>query len=374
MKIFAFRNDFNANATRQVEDKYGGVGYYRTVQPAKYTKGHKVDVVGSGILKKGKTREEKWSNIFKEYDVVWTSYFSDAEEASAIFYHRDKFKKKIIIDIDDNYLDIAPNHRLYDRFKETKKERAFLSTILTFADAITVSTEPLKQRLAEHIKKVYGLEKPIFIIPNMNDIENWNFKPAKKHKDKLVIGYTGSNSHYDDLHMVFPTISKIMDKYPNVYFEIMGSLSEKEAIELFKDFSDSAKERCDLLPATQTFLEYPEHVSKQKWDIGIAPLVDTAFTRCKSHIKWMEYAMYKIPVIASKVYPYSVPCFGIETIKNGETGFLVKPSEWLDVLEDLILHEDKRKAIGENAYKFVKENWQYSQKFSDAIDKVLKSL
>jgi O-antigen biosynthesis protein len=374
MKILFFRNDFNANAIRQVDDKYGGVGYYRIVQPAKYLKGHQVDIIGADINKKGKTREEKWNSIFKEYDVVWTSYFSDPQEASAIFYHRDKYNKKIVIDLDDNYLDISPTHRLYDKFKETKKDRAFLSTILTFADAITVSTEPLKQRIAEHIKKVYQMEKPIFVIPNMNEMSDFKFKPAIKDKNKIVIGYAGSNSHYDDLQMVFPAISKIMDKYPQVHFEIVGSLSEKDAIELFKDFSNSAKDRCDLIPPTMSFQEYPKHLASMKWDIGIAPLVDTAFTRSKSHIKFMEYAMYKIPVIASRVYPYYVNSFNIEVITNGETGILCKPSEWEGALEEMILDKEKREQLGENAFKYVTENWQYNDDFSSAIDKVIEAL
>lgn len=372
-KILFFHNDFTANAVRQADDGYGGVGYYRIVQPARHIKGHEITVVGAKINKKGETAEQKWTRIFKEYDIFWTTYFTDPVIASAMYYHRDKFKKKVVIDIDDNYLDVARTHPLYDRFKETKKDRAFLSTILTFADAITVSTEPLKQRVAEHLKKVYGMEKPIFIIPNMNQANEWNFKSAKKHKDKIVIGYAGSNSHYDDLDMMFPALAKIMNKYPNVYFESMGALG-KENIQIFANFSESAKLRCDILPSTWSFNEYPKYLSTLKWNFALAPLVDTGFTRCKSSIKFFEYSMFKIPTIASRVYPYYVSNFNRDVITHEETGLLVKPNEWELALEDLILHEEKRKLLGENAYNYVKENWQYNQEFSDALEKVIKSL
>ena len=220
-KVLFFRNDFGASVARQSQDGYGGVGYYRIVQPAKYLKGHDVSVVGVKLDKKGETLEQRWSRIFKEYDVFWTCYFTDPHLASAIFYHRDKYKKKVVIDLDDNYLDVLPTHQLYERFKETKKDRAFMSTILTFADAITVSTEPLKQKVAEHLKKVYKMDKKIFVIPNMNDANIWKFKPAPKHKDKIVIGYSGSNSHDDDLEMMFPALAKIMEKYQNVQFAFL---------------------------------------------------------------------------------------------------------------------------------------------------------
>lgn len=373
-KILFYRNDHSANVNRKMEDGYGGVGYYRIVQPAKRLKGHEVDIVGMQLTKKGETAEQKWTRIFTEYDVFWTSYFYNAQEASAMYYHRDKFKKKVIIDLDDNYLDIAPTHYLYDVMKEGKRNKAFTSTILSFADVIVVSTDPLKQKIKEHMKKVFGLEKKIVVIPNMNDKNDWKYKPAPKHKDKIVIGYTGSNSHYDDLEMIFPVIARILDKYPNVHFEIMGSLDEKEAIKLFSPFSQSARNRCDLLPSTWTFREYPKHLSKVPWDIGIAPLVDTGFTRSKSHIKWMEYAMFKIPTIASRVYPYFVSAFNREKIIHDKTGLLCKPSEWFNAIEDLILHPEKRKMLGENAFNYVKDNWQYNQDFSDALAKVIKAL
>lgn len=372
-KILFYRNDYTANAVRQADDEYGGVGYYRIIQPARHTKGHDVTVIGADLFKKGESAEKLWSRIFKEYDIFWTTYFTDPMVASAMFYHRDKLKKKVVIDLDDNYLDVATTHPLYDRFKETKKERAYLSTILTFADAITVSTEPLKQRVAEHLKKIYSIEKPIFVIPNMNQTSDWKFKIAKKDNKKIVIGYSGSNSHYDDLEMMFPSLAKIMDKYKNVYFESMGALG-KENIKIFSCFSDEAKLRCDILPSTWTFKEYPKHLASMKWDIAIAPLTDSFFTRCKSCIKFFEYAMCKIPVIASRVYPYYVPNFGREVITNEVTGLLVKQNEWYEALERLILNKGLREKLADSAYEHVINEWEYNNDFSTAIDTVIKSL
>lgn len=374
MKILFYRNDWAANASRQADDAYGGVGYYRIVQPCRHIKGHEVKEMGVGLVKKGETGEQRWTRIFKEYDVFWTSYFSDPHLASEMYYHRDKFGKKVVMDIDDNYLDVAQSHILYDRFKPQKRDRAFLSTVLSFADVITVSTEPLRQRLEQHLKKVYNLEKKIVVIPNMNQLSDWSFPVAGFDEKKIVIGYAGSNSHYDDLAMFLPHLAKIMDKYKNVHFEIMGSVGEKDAIKLFADFSEEAQKRCDMLPPTWTFPEYTKKLSEMKWDIAVAPLVDSPFTRCKSHIKFMEYSMYKIPTIASKVYPYYAPCFDREIIMEDETGILVQPSEWFDAMEDLVLNKNKRIKLGENAHKHISENWQYNQEFSDRTNEVIKAL
>lgn len=373
MRTLFYRNDWSANASRQVDDKYGGVGYYRIVQPQRHFRGESI-ILGAGLGVKGETGEQKWTRIFKEYDVFWTSYFSDPRLASEMYYHRDKFKKKVVVDLDDNYLDIAETHHLYDRFKPSKKDRAFTSTILSFADVITVSTEPLRQRIDEHMRRVYDLKKTIIVVPNMNELSDWQFKPVKKDKDKIIIGYAGSNSHYDDLKMFLPHLSKIMTKYRQVHFDIMGSVSESDAIKLFANFSDDAQKRCDLLPPTATFGEYPEHLASMRWNLGVAPLVDSAFTRCKSPIKFFEYSMYKIPVVASRVYPYYVPSMGRDVITHGKTGLLVKPNEWYDALDDLIRHPEKGKLLGENAYNHIKENFQYDEAFRDRIDEVVKAL
>src|SRR6202007_1500157 len=167
--------------------------------------------------------------------------------------------------------------------------------------------------------------------------------------------------------MMFPALAKIMDKYKNVYFESMGALG-KENIKIFSHFSDEAKLRCDILPSTWTFKEYPQHLASMKWDFALAPLVDTGFTRSKSHIKFLEYALCKIPVIASRVYPYYVPCFGREVIINEKTGLLVKQNECFDAMERMILDKKLRDTLADNAYEYVKKEWQYDKIFADAVN------
>jgi glycosyltransferase involved in cell wall biosynthesis len=350
-KILFYYSDWNANTERQLQDTYGGVGYYRIIKPAEQLKDFDVTTVGVGLSKKGESRDNRWKRIFTDYDVFWTSYFSDPQEASAMFYWRDTLGKKVVLDLDDNYLDILDTHPLYDKLKSTKKDKAFISTILSFADVITVSTEPLKERLTKHMKEVYNLTKNIVIIPNRNDKNDWNY-PLGKKGEKIIIGYAGSNSHLEDLKMVFPVIGKLLDKYPNLYFESTGAIGN-DTLWLFNGFSKNAMNKCDVLPSTWTFKEYPKYLMNQKWSIGICPLVDSAFTRCKSCIKWFEYSMCKFPVIASDVYPYT------QVIEHEKTGLLVKPKEWEQSLIRLIEDEQLRIDLANNAHAKVLNDWQY---------------
>ncbi len=373
MKILCNFADYTHTPERIAKNTYGGLGYYRIVNPSKQIKGHEVTLIGKEITDFGKTLEEQWDNVFMEYDAYWTNYFCDDAAGAAVIYHAQKHGKKLIIDLDDNYLDIPESNKIYDKFKPGKRERAMLTTILSFADIITTSTFPLKERLDEHFKMVQKMDKKIVVIPNLNDIKDWDFKPVEKHKEKIVIGYTGSNSHDDDLKLVLPAIQTLMKKYDNLHFEMIGILGKKDAPIFFKNWDVKLLDRVAMVGATPTFLEYPEWFSERAWDIGIAPLVDTRYTRCKSSIKWLEYSMFKIPTVASRVYPYFIDVDGRKTIEDGKTGLLCRPNDWVTQLEKLIVNEDLRKSLGNNAYEHIKKNWQYEDsKIGETIGAMLE--
>lgn len=359
MKILMNFADWTHTPERVEQNTYGGIGYYRIVKPSENIEGYEVKVIGKEITDFGVTLEEQWDNVFKEYDAYWTNYFADDKAGACIIYYAQKHKKKLIIDIDDNYLDIPESNMLYERFKVGKRDRAMLTTILSFADIITTSTFPLKERLDEHFQLVQKIDKKIVVIPNLNDIKDWDFKPVEKSKDKIVIGYTGSNSHHDDLRLVMPAIKELMTKYDNLHFEMIGILDKKNAPIMFKDWDLKLLDRVAMVGATPTFREYPQWLSERAWDIGIAPLVDTRFTRCKSSIKWLEYSMFKIPTVASRVYPYFIDVMGRKTVEDGKTGLLCRVNEWKDKLEKLILDKEFRIKLGEQAYEHVKDKWQY---------------
>lgn len=374
-KILAHYSDYGYTAERKKLNAYGPLGYYRIVKPAQQIKDHDVTIVGNEINMWG-VSVDKWKSIYDEFDVFWTGYFSEEVAASSLVYWRNNLKgKKFIIDIDDNYLDIPETNHLYDRFKRTKRDRAMLGTLLSFADAITVSTYPLKERIAQHMHDVYRMEKPIFVIPNMSDVDDWKVKPAPKFKDKIVIGYAASNSHHDDIKMFAPALKKIMEMHPNVHFQAIGTVEKDKIPEYFRGFTQEMLDRIWLGRAESVFKKFPKVLAQQKWDIGIAPLVDSAFTRSKSHIKWMEYAMIGLPTVASRVYPYYMPIKGKKTIEDGVTGVLARPNEWVEKLDILIKDKKLRRQIGKNALQAVIDNWQYKNgTIGDTINEVVETI
>ncbi|GAG24208.1 unnamed protein product, partial [marine sediment metagenome] len=98
-------------------------------------------------------------------------------------------------------------------------------------------------------------------------------------------------------------------------------------------------------------LYLPSKLKECAFDIAIAPLIETGFNQCKSDIKIKEYAALGVPVIATRMKPYSL------SVKEGYTGFLATTGkEWFDSLELLIKNKDLREKLGRNNYRWYKEN------------------
>lgn len=383
MKILGHFTDFAGYPERRKANTYGGIGYYRMAKPSACLTDHEVDLRGVDIDQYGLTFEENWDNIFKKYDVFWAVHYFHEQNQAAQCYFAKKHNKLLIYDLDDNYLDLPKSNPVYEKFfkdygngmVKPSRNHATLTAALSFADALTVSTEPLKERMQKHMKEAFNIDKPIYVIPNMNDLNDFNFTPVKKSGDKVIIGYQGSTSHKEDLLMVLPSIHKVMKRHKNVHLEILGAIEKKDLDEYFSYWDMHLLERVAMIPATKIFNDYPKVLSEQPWDIGIAPLIDTAFTRSKSHIKWMEYAAYKIPTVASRVYPYFMPLEGRDTIVDGETGFLCRPPEWEAALERLVVSKGLRERIGNAAYEAIKDNWQYkNSNIQETFNQILKNL
>ena len=159
---------------------------------------------------------------------------------------------------------------------------------------------------------------------------------------KLFYG-SGTKAHNSDFNeLIIPALEKLMGSY-NVTLTIAGYL------ELPSKFLSQFKEKIKLIPFSSNYKDYLSLLSMS--DINVATLHEDVLNNCKSELKWMEAALFKIPSIVSSTENYR------DVINHTENGFLAKNTQdWTNYLEILIKDSDLRKKIGNNAHaKVIKQ-------------------
>lgn len=244
--------------------------------------------------------------------------------------------RKIVYEIDDYLLEI-PKYNPHSAI--SREWRDGILSALKGADAVTVTTPKLKERLEPHNGNVH-------VLPNYIDLEIWGGEratPAREGKP-VVIGWIGTPTHKNDIDRLAPAIQRVVRRYgKDVVFRFWGCVTEK--------LSRIPQVECmeGLIP---DYREYAAYLRKIDIDIALAPLEKNPFNECKSNIKYLEYSVCGIPGIYSRIAPYE------DAVEDGRTGLLcdADPGAWHDAMVRLIEDEGLRKAVGENARADVLEN------------------
>jgi glycosyltransferase involved in cell wall biosynthesis len=377
MRIALLNTDSN-NKYRQKFNKMGGVGYYRLWLPKigleKITD-WEIDFIGTEFGKDFNTTNDDttlrgYVDFFNQYDLVILKHFDNPNAGRFIMAASDYTGVPYITDLDDDVLSVRedqPASKL--GYNKGEVQRVTVGTMLSFSKALFVTNDFLGKNIQTMLKDMCKKEVPYFVLPNSNNAEEWAKYKSKKPKGKTVIGWHGSITHNSDLEMVLPVIERIMKEDDSVYLELMGGVTSEYAIKTFKEWDLKLFNRVKLFSGTQAWDKFPYTLMKQKWTIGIAPLIDDQFNRSKSNIKWLEYTMKHIPTVASNVEPY-------RSITDGVTGLLCDtPDDWYNKLTTLIKDTKLKDKLAKNAYKEVLKKWQYTTRAKDykkAIDSVLK--
>lgn len=311
-----------------------GSGQWRLIHPMKYLArlGHQVSV--------HQTKEESKVDISElvGYDIIVPQGIIDLEALKTLLAIKNEYGTKIIMDFDDMIEVTKDNphykdHAIWDA-------SAILQSFAKFVDGITTTNEHLRQYLLKFNPNVY-------IVPNMMDMEYWKLPIQKNETDKVRICYVGSVTHLSDLKMAAPALKKILKKYKDkVELVMVGDLRWRE---VFKGFNN-----VDCLLGVP-FENYASRLNGLAMDIGIAPLRDNEFNRCKSNIKFLEITIAGGVTVASPIV-YS------DTIVHGVNGFIANNTEeWVKYLSMLIESPTLRKSVHSRAYSEVMDKYDLSK-------------
>lgn len=269
---------------------------------------------------------------------------------------------KVIFEADDAFLDTYGKERKNLQVVVEGYKNDTIET-LRRVDALTVTSEELKKNYARFTKK------PIYVLPNYVDFNWYNVKEKKVQRvsDEIRLGWFGSRGHFEDLKAILPVLKKLLEDYPNlrlVYCGYGGFSSDKLGTESAwgEDvFREIPRDRREFYLATKEEM-WPDKHRLLDLDIGIAPLIDDYFNRCKTPIKWMEYAIMRTPAVCSKILYDSV-------VKNGETGFLAANNEeWEMHIRTLIEDSKLRQKMGKSAEHVVKKKYDLEKHWNKWLE------
>lgn len=273
-------------------------------------------------------------------DVLVFSRFDNPNSLAVVSAIKSAYHVPVLMEMDDLPMEInidSPAFQQYRRdtmMSNSGANAAYWSLKhIKLSDGVFTTNHYLKAKIQKLVPR-----KNVHIMPNCVDVKN--FKKHKTKKTGLInIGWMGGSNHTNDLEVIKEPILYILKKFPNVRFNTFGFQPEW-----------TKQEKHCIHHTWVTFDKYYEKLNSINLDIGVAPLVDNEFNRCKSNLRVLEYSAMGIPTVASRVVPF-------QDIRPNITGYLAKDKgEWVSHLSALITRSKLRERIGNNAYNTVKRN------------------
>lgn len=276
-----------------LSDDNDGVAFHRLSLPSEYIQGVEV--------------RKRVANIY-DNDLEWADVLIISRQIDGRPEHIrsscDKFNVKLIVDVDDLWI-LPTNHILhsyYQRIGYGAKQEAYLR----IADQVWTTNI----RLAEEIK---SFNKNVHIIPNALPFGEGQFTDEKIESDRVRFFYAGGHTHRHDIALLSDVnreLRKDQGFKEQGQFVLAGGFEGVKDVyvhgvwdSMEKDFSGHAvgKHTYKRLYSknTDNYMELYREA-----DVGLIPLEDNRFTRCKSNLKLLECACKGIPVIVSDVATY----------------------------------------------------------------------
>lgn len=316
----------------------GGDYFYRTHAPGlSMAQAEDVFVVNTTNV------HRKKDQFMREADVLILKNICDPDILPLI--RKRKLDKKLTVyEIADDLKALQPWNPVYS-FYENKENVSLVYRLASYCDALQV-TSPELQRLYGH------LNANCEVFPNQ--IAHLPPERVLKESSEIVIGWGGSHGHLEDMSEIAEPLMRWIMTRSNVILHLMCS--------------EPIRNLFDPLPAHKKRYTPPGSIDKYydfltQIHIGIAPLMDTAFNRSRSDIKFLEYAASGVVPVLARLEPYS------SSVKNGKTGFLYEgTSELIDILSRLIEDASLSRKVVKEARKYVIRERLQSDHVKDRID------
>jgi hypothetical protein len=323
-----------------------GCGYHRVCLPMGY-----MDKI-EGVISNYPTEEM----LSIDYDILLFNRLSIWDNnLNAI---REAINCKIVCDMDDDWI-LPSNHLNYRDYQQLTPR---IENNILEADLVTCTNE----RLAE---RIYPINKNVQIFPNALPFYEGQFLPDKKESELIRIFWAGGCTHEHDLQLLqFPLQRLVGNKKIKM---VLGGYTDDDASrpiwnKMLNYFTANKRIPFEAY-ASMRPTEYFEMFENA--DIMLVPLVANNWSRCKSNLKLIEASVKSIPVICSKVEPYSMDA-------DAPVLWVEKQSDWYKHLNFLINNEKARQDYGQALNEWGKSKFnlfEINPKRRESFENIIKA-
>ena len=265
------------------------------------------------------------------------------EGAPGIVDQLHKAGKKVVVELDDDYLHLPP----YNPFNGDSKP---MHKCVEKADAVSVSTPSLK-RSYKHLNKNIEVLRNRLYWPMWDEItpvyeQSWR---------KVRLGYMGIlDYHSADLDVIRPWFGKWLARHPETEFVAAGD----PRVHDYLGVPEGQRVTTDAVDYRHLELAYVTAV----FDIGLVPLAKNRFNEGKSYLKGLEYSACGIVPVCTPSGQYR------ELVSEGQDGFLPDVArDWIAVLDKLVSDRQEVRRIGMGA-RSKASTWTYQRHIQEWLD------
>jgi glycosyltransferase involved in cell wall biosynthesis len=248
----------------------------------------------------------------------------------------------VVFHIDDDLLAVPASlgEAKFKAYNDPARLNA-LRTNIEESDLLYVSTAELGRRFDE-----YGLRTPIVAGDVYCSVSIEQIGASLPPATGPVIGYMGTSGHSADLAMIMTAIVEVMETIPELQFEVFGT------IEMPSDLARFGSRVRHIAPVAD-YAEFLNRLRSLGWWVGLAPLEDNRFNRCKADTKWVEYSMAGMATVASDLPVYHRAC------ADGSGVLAQSNRDWADAIRQLIYHPDLRAKTIERAQGKLRDSYTH---------------
>jgi tetratricopeptide (TPR) repeat protein len=223
-------------------------------------------------------------------DVVVFTMSLDVE-VFRLIHQRRQLGRPSLCEVNDYLPDVQAWNPAHASWSDRRALFCF-DQLIRRCDGTQVTTEALGQRLADRAQRIDVMPNQLEELPPLRAFP----APAPPSAERpLVIGWGGSFGHREDLRAIAPALIAWLQQQRHVRFELM---SDPLLAEPFAAL-DADRFRFVMAGSLPQYLDWLEGL-----DIGLAPLLPTEFNRCRSDVKFLEYASRSLVPVLQNLDPY----------------------------------------------------------------------